>query len=494
MEPNLKQTSVAADPRWQMRLVITLPVLLVLVSIGYGLVSYLAFEAYWDQFVRSGMGELAGRLLRVHLCAMIGLALVAAAMGLVLANAILKPIRAIADATRQIAGGRLDLEPTRLPAAAELEDLSSSFDDMLRRLRASVAERNRQLMAGIPIGAITTDPAGRINAVSPQAAAILNLPEEALIGHRLAEVGDVLPAATRQVMTGILEQLVSHAEDREFTVEAAGAGVRVSSTWLRDSRQEPYGRLLCFRPAAPMRDLSAHLSRTDQLAALGTFCLGLAHELRNPLGAIKGLSQLLQHERGISPTAHEYVTRMVGEVDRVDRFIGRLLELTGESADTPRLTTVEEIVRLARHHAEREVPAERRAGIAVRALIAPGLPRVRVQAERVGQALGRLVQNAYEAAPEGSTITLTAVLAGEGIELRVRNAAAIAAGDRDRLFEPFFTTRDRASGLGLTIARRVIAQNGGALDAEIADDNVTLVLQLPVEPSERRAPAEEARR
>lgn len=482
-----------------MRLVISVPVLLVLVSIGYGLVSYLSFEMYWDQFARRGMADLAGRLLRVHLITMIALAAIAGAMGLLLANAILKPIRAIAEATRSIADGKLDLEAPRLPAATEIGELSHSFDQMIRGLRESFAERNRHLMAGIPIGALTTDSAGRISAVSPQAASILNLPEQALVGRKLEELGDTLPAASRAIMAGVLERLVDKAarEDQEFTVGAASGApeVIVSSTWLRDSRQEPYGRLLCFRPAAPVRDLSDHLSRTDQLAALGTFCLGLAHELRNPLGAIKGLSQLLQLERNLDPNAHEYVRRMVGEVDRVDRFIGKLLDMTAESTDTPHLTPVDDVIRIARLQAEFETEPERRGQIGLRCLIAPGLPRVRVQAERVGQALGRILQNAYQAAASGSTIVVTAGLAGDGIELSVRNeGSTIAPENRDRIFEPFFTTRERATGLGLTFARQIVAQNGGTLGCESGDNEVTFIMRLPVEPAERPAAPEVIRR
>lgn len=479
-----------------MRLVISIPVLLVLVSIGYGLVSYLSFEMYWDQFVKRGIDDIAGRLLRVHLSTMIVLAVIAGIMGVMLAQAILKPIRAIAEATRNIANGKLDLEAPRLPAATEIEELSHSFNQMIRGLRESFAERNRHLMAGIPIGALTTDSAGRISAVSPQAASILNLPEQALVGRMLDELGEVLPQASRAIMSGVLERLVDKAahEDQEFTVGAAPE-VIVSSTWLRNSKQETYGRLLCFRPAAPVRDLSDHLSRTDQLAALGTFCLGLAHELRNPLGAIKGLSQLLQLERGLEPNAHEYIRRMVGEVDRVDRFIGKLLEMTAESTDTPHLTPLEDVVRMARLRAEFEIEPDRRAQIGLRCLIAPGLPRVRVQAERLGQALGRILQNAYESAAAGSTIVVTAGLAGDGIDLSVRNeGSTISPENRDRIFEPFFTTRDRATGLGLTFARQIIAQNGGTLACQSGDNEVTFITRLPVEPSERPAPPEAIRR
>ncbi|MCE5230974.1 HAMP domain-containing protein [bacterium] len=483
----MKRHLPTADSRLRMRLIISVPALLMLVCIGTGLVSYLSFEAYWDRFIQNGMGDLAGRLLRVHLSAMLILAVVAGSMGLLLAHAILKPIRAIADATRNIADGRLEIDTPKLPAAPELEELSHSFDDMIQRLRESFIERNRHLMAGIPIGAITTDSAGRISAVSPQAASILNLPEQALVGRKLEDLGDVLPATSRAIMAGILDRLVDRAalEDEEFTVgsEADNTnGVIVSSTWLRNSRQEPYGRLLCFRPSAPMSDLSDHLSRTDQLAALGTFCLGLAHELRNPLGAIKGLSQLLQLERGLQPNAQEYIRRMVGEVDRVDRFIGRLLEMTDEPTDTPRLASIDDIIRLARLQAEFEVEPARREKIMLRCRIAAGLPQVRIQSERVGQAVGRILQNAYESAAPESVIEITAALGAKGIELSIHNdGSTIAPENRRRIFEPFFTTRERATGLGLTIARQVIAQNGGSLDCACGGNDVTFIVRLPAE-------------
>ncbi len=479
----------AADSRWRTRLIISIPAMLVLFTLMHAIFSRWALGRHWDELVASGGGELANDLLRLHLSAMIVLALLAALVGLLLALAVLRPIRALEAVARKVATGCYETPPTRPPAAAELEDLGRSFDDMLARLRAVTAERDRHLMACLPLGAIATDAHDVVTAASPLAARILQLPEQALVGRNLQDLGDELPDATRQLMLDAMAHLLDLAEGRptELTL-ATGEGNRitVSSTWLRDSNQAPQGRLLFFRDTAPVRDLTEHLGRTDQLAALGTFCLGLAHELRNPLGAIKGLSQLIQLEDQLGTTGRECVGRMVREVDRIDLLIGRLLDLTDASSGAARLSDVEEIIQLARVQVDGEVEETRRASIVLQQMLGESLPPLRIEAERVAQALAKLLQNAYEASPAGAVVTLSVAVAEHEnrpvCEFRVHNQGSTIASDAcDRIFDPFYTTRERHSGLGLTIARQIVVQNGGELNVETGPDHVAFVMRFPIE-------------
>ncbi len=492
-EPELR--SGAARP---LSLVITVPVLLVLFTVGYGLVSTFAFSSHWTALVERGAGEIAGQLLRIHLATMLILAVAAGVMGILLARAILRPVQAMVESARQVAAGRLDCAPARVPAAAELEKLTRSFDVMLQGLKGSIEARDQRLMQAMPIGILATDRSGRVSAVSPRAAELLGLPAAAILGRPMESIRDGLEgAATSAVLEGLARLAGAGAlPERELRIagrENEKDGCIINVAELSETGSVS-GRIYTLRAEGASRELSEHLGRTDQLAALGTFTLGLAHELRNPLGAVKGLCQLLQLEGPEGRMHPEYLGRMVREVDRVDRFVTRLLELGQEPGPAVGRVTIEEIVRLALEEAAREIEEARAAGIRVACSLPGQVPPLRVEPDRMAQALARLLQNACEAAAPGTTIELAGELAGDAadgvLELRVRNVGErIAPELRDRIFEPFFTTRERQHGLGLTIARQIVVQNGGTLELERTEGEASFLARIPLR---RAAPEAEA--
>jgi len=483
--------SAAGDNRWQLRLVISVPVTLSLSVLIYGLISYLAFTQRWDDLDRLGAGAIAGELLRAHMLAMIGLAVVAALMGVLLSQSILRPIQALVEATRQVAAGRLDLRAPELPAARELDDLSRSFNVMIANLNRSIAERNRSLMAGIPIGVLTTDMAGRVSALSPTAAEILGVEAPRLLGHTIDELAPILPRvspALREYMSSIVNgdpDEEGAQANREFTLDGADAeqDLIVSSVVLRDSQARPFSVMFNLRESARVRDLSEHLSRADQLVTLGTMTLGLAHELRNPLAAIKGLGQLMQLEPDLPARAQDYLARMTSEVDRVDAFVRQLFDMTEQPVACPATTDLRATLSEAHSHAVAGALAAKAATVRLKWELEP-LPLLTLEKKRLAQALTRIVQNAYEATPEGGTVTLRTYARRGGEEaccVQVRNTGStIAPEDRKRVFEPFFTTKTRATGLGLTIANQIVIQNGGRLEVAVEADEVVFTARFPV--------------
>ena len=234
-----------------------------------------------------------------------------------------------------------------------------------------------------------------------------------------------------------------------------------------------------------MCDLSEHFERTDRLAALGTFTLGLADELRNPLGSIKGLSQMLMLNRGKHPRVESYLGRMVDEVDRVDALMQQLLELGEQPHAVVEETNLSELVNHAIDVVGREPDVQVEDMERLVVSIDP-VPPVRLDGERLVPAIVQIIDNARVFSPSGSPIRihLCAVqhTRRNHAEISIQNAGSeIPSEIRDRVFEPFFTTRQDAKGLGLTIADQVISQNGGALDLESADGSVCFRIRFPLE-------------
>lgn len=456
----------------RMRLVIALPVLLVLMPLSYGVISYTSFQSHWDELERLRATATAARLLETHLEAMLALAIVGVLAGCGLAWAILRPIETLVRTARQVGTGSFDRRVTRLAAAPELERLSTTINEMIDRLEAMQIERNRLLLAGIPLGLLTVDRNGCVTAANPICCEMLGLTHDAVLGRSIEALagqidGDAAPLIHRMVAAYRGELPEGAADPWNLTVARQRDGA---------------GAVFSFRRPEAVREVTEHLRRTDELASLGTFALGLAHQLRNPLAAVKGLGELMQHERDLPPRAAGYVQRMVGEIDRVDRFVTQLLKLSdaplAPPAPTDLAAAMQDAVGLARrwaadHRLER--PIETRLDV---------VPTMIIERDRLVQALVELLKNALAHTPEGGTITAACSLdAATGAALlSVRNTGPqIAEADLPRIFDPFFTTSDRATGLGLTFARAIVAQNGGSLSVSQDGAAVTFTVRLGTE-------------
>jgi signal transduction histidine kinase len=201
---------------------------------------------------------------------------------------------------------------------------------------------------------------------------------------------------------------------------------------------------------------------------LGTFSLGLAHELRNPLGAIKGLSQLLMLERNLPSSTGAYLERMTREVDRVDRVVRELLDLSTQPVGQPEPTDVALMLTEARELARIGVDTEKLAGVEIKCSMAP-MPSLLLQGDRMVQAIAKIINNAYHACAPGEKIWIDTLWmehpSGAACEIHIRNNGAVINPENEgKIFEPFFTTRERATGLGLTIANQIVVQNEGKLE------------------------------
>ncbi|MCL5269181.1 MAG: ATP-binding protein [bacterium] len=471
------------DERWQVRLVVTVPALLILFILAYGLVSYLSFSQYWPDLAETGALEISGRLLRVHLMAMLVLSVLALTAGLALTWSILRPIRAIARTAEMVARGRLDRLAPRLPASRELDEFSQTFNTMVERVSRTISERNRGLVEGIPIGIVTTDMDGRINALNPLAAQMLGVEAGDVVGRTIGELGERLPGVARAMMAQLAGGPAGGApimRDEQPAESGDGAGaLSISAATMRNSETAPLGAVFTLRETAQVRDLSAHLSQTDQLAMLGAFALGLAHQLRNPLGAVKGISQLLATQPGLPADVAPYLERMGREVDRADKVVAELLDLAHQPAILATPTPIEEVVEQAVAKARRGLTESKVGAVRLVRDLAP-MAAPTIQGERLSDAFAQVIRNAYQATPPGGTIHIHSRLHANGRRQRwevciENNGSTIGPGNRERIFEPFFTTRERATGLGLTLARQIVTQNGGRLEARESDGTVAFV-------------------
>jgi signal transduction histidine kinase len=236
------------------------------------------------------------------------------------------------------------------------------------------------------------------------------------------------------------------------------------------------GLALSLRREARRRAaLGDELRRAEHLAALGRLLAGVAHEVRNPLAAIRSTVQLWERLPADARTP-ESLAAVVGSVDRLNELVGRLLLFARAGHEDRRPVDLNavaaEVLELVRARAEVQ-------GVAVESDLAPGLPTVSGAAQAVNRAVLNLVTNALQAMPGGGRLTCRTRLAAGRVELAVSDTGpGVSADARDRVFEPFFTTRPDGTGLGLALCREVARQHGGDVTLDPSGPGATFRLTL----------------
>ena len=471
--------------RWQLRLMISIPALLVLVTLGHGLIAYQILSARWSELEQAGAGDVARALLRNQLIAALVMTLLALAAGLGLAVTILKPIRAISETAQIIASGKLDQRPPRLATPREFGDLFRSFNSMVDFVNTSFQERNRYLIEGIVTGLLTVNMDGTLTALNSPGAKILGVASSDVVGRNVEDLPAMLPAKYRPFAHYLREALrrdpTRMPDEIVVDSDQGSSSLQVAMSVLRDARGTPNGIMLNFQDAARIRNLREQLSKTDHLAALGTFTMGLAHEIRNPLSSIKGTIQLMDLDEGTTAQSREMLNRVVREVDRLDLFIRELLDFSNASPSPPEDTDLNTVLHRAALMGQDESNPKHE-GISLVKNLRP-VPRILGEPDRLTQAFANIIRNAFEAAQPESRITVEArrtnVRNSVYVDVTIHNTGStIAPEDRSKIFDPFFSTKERGSGLGLAIAYQIISQNRGTLDVTAGPNEVTFTARF----------------
>lgn len=230
-------------------------------------------------------------------------------------------------------------------------------------------------------------------------------------------------------------------------VAIGSIAVRVQRVALAD------GELVLLEDRSQVQQLERAVHRLDRLAGLSELALGIAHEIKNPLNGVMGFAALLA--RSHDPAAmHRFAGKVVQGVQQVDDIVKALLGFARPERQRGRTATLAEIAAEAAHAA----------GLPQARVSWSGPRELRADADALVRVLTNLFRNAIEAAP-AVRIELLAAVRGDRLELIVQDdGPGVPAEDSARVFEPFVSTKERGTGLGLSLCLRVLAFLGGDLD------------------------------
>ena len=211
-----------------------------------------------------------------------------------------------------------------------------------------------------------------------------------------------------------------------------------------------------------LEDKNRELARSERLSALGEMATGVAHEIRNPLGSIQLYASLLDRDLEVLPQAQKLVRKISAGVQALDRIVGGVLDFAGRHEPNLEKISLKVIVSGALETAS--VDADRKQVALVMEASALDFMVVvdRVQLE---QALLNLVLNAIDAVDARGRVEISAAASpGEVLRIEVRDdGPGVDAEVMDRIFNPFFTTKDSGTGLGLAIAHRIVESHSGRI-------------------------------
>ena len=233
-----------------------------------------------------------------------------------------------------------------------------------------------------------------------------------------------------------------------------------------------------------MQSLEVQLRRRDRLSALGEVAVGIAHEVRNPLGIIKTSAELL-HKRIQSGQPYEQLLNyIIDEVRRIDKLIRDFLAFAKPRPPVMAPFDIREVIDRTCRFCAPELE-QRHIGMTVDA--PAGAPPVLGDHELIHQALLNLILNAIDAMPAGGSIAIGTGVTGGFMAVRIADTGpGVAAEARDKLFNPFFTTKENGTGLGLAQVYSIIETHGGTIeysDAPGGGAAFTLTLPLAASPT-----------
>jgi two-component system nitrogen regulation sensor histidine kinase NtrY len=427
-------------------------------------------------------------------------------IGMWFASRLVAPIRQLMGAAQQISRGNLAVNIDVHPGEGDLAVLGSTFNTMTTELRSQrdelvganmkLDERRRfmeAVLSGVTAGVVGIDADGVVALVNRSAETLLGMKEAALKGQPLAkavpEFGPVLKRAQKQGRRLINDQITlrRHGSERNFAVRVTSEG----------QEQKAEGFVVTF-------DDMTELVSAQRSTAWADVARRIAHEIKNPLTPIQLSAERIRRKYGDSITKDREVFDQCTEtIIRQVSDIGRMVDEFSAFARMPKPVMerhdVREIVREAVFLFQVSRPE-----IAFE-LDLPNKPVVVLSDRRLlAQAVTNLVKNASEAID--AAVEADSARAGSGRVLaKVRfkadrvqitvidNGCGLPKENRERLVEPYMTTRDRGTGLGLAIVQRIVEQHGGTLtlaDAPKRNGNVegaSVRIDLPMEREEASA-------
>ena len=346
----------------------------------------------------------------------------------------------------------------------ELEGLRSRAEERA----SSIEVYNENIFQSVPSGVVSFDEDLRITRMNSAALKILDLQEE-VVGR---DYGEVFQSPIREMIAA--RKIRERVESAYTDSSGRRLWIGLALSPLKDSSDAVIGQLLVFTDLTELKALQSQKELRERLSTLGEMSAGIAHELRNPMGVISGYTKILSKK--VDESLKPAVAAITREIDVMNRIITDFLtfahpaEPVFGSVDLSAL--IQGCIEMLDNGSQKVV---------VKADMSC-LPVIRADEVMIRQALTNLLQNAVEAMPEGGEISISCTKNGPNLVLSLADSGhGIPESIKERIFLPFYTTKERGTGLGLAIVHKIIVSHGGSIRAESSPSGTVFFISLPGE-------------
>lgn len=352
-------------------------------------------------------------------------------------------------------------------------------------------EYNENILRQTHSGVIAINRKGLVTMINAAAAHLLDVEDRDLTGGSVTEL---LPEAisTPLLLTVVGPETYTNQEATLHLPNRRSVPIGFSTSVLHDAEGELSGAIVVFHDLSRLKELEQDKRRAKRLASIGTFVSGMAHEIKNPLVAIKTLAELLPEQYDDEEFRDTFTKVALHEVERIDTLIQRLRSMGGSRAPMHRVdvtTVLTETLDLISGELEKW-------HIGVEYTPPEHLPLIYGDHDQLKQVCLNLCLNSLEAMEQDGTLTVTLDLddacdeRSAALVLRFSDTGpGIPAECFATLFEPFVTSKHTGSGLGLAICRGIVEYHRGTIHASnrIDGPGSTFTVRLPID--HRAAPA-----
>jgi PAS domain S-box-containing protein len=350
------------------------------------------------------------------------------------------------------------------------------------RAAASRGEASDRILETLRSGLLKMDLHGHVTVANPAMAEILRTRVTDLEGAPLERVFPDDPHLLA-LLRGVISTGTSVDDVETYATTTTGRHVTVSvRASLVGDPAAPEGVLVLVADLSRRKEVEAEVRRADRLVALGRLSAGVAHEIRNPLAGIRTTAEILRSRVEGSDDLERFVDVILEESSRLDRIVGAMLQFA--KPPTPRRTELS-LPELLDHAARLAAGPAADKGITLEIESSDALPKPPADRDQILQVVLNLILNGVEATPPGGRIVIGARQPGpEAVHLVVEDGGeGVDAAIRERVFDPFFSTKPGGTGLGLSISQNILRQHGGRLRIEEgAEGRNRFVAVLPLVP------------
>ncbi|HTL50967.1 MAG TPA: ATP-binding protein [Planctomycetota bacterium] len=355
--------------------------------------------------------------------------------------------------------------------AAQCLENTRLYEDLMNSI-----EYSGSIMRGLSSGIVVVSMQGVITQVNAAALQILEMEEGDLIDRPVTEIPGIeeLSSTVAQTLRTGLPQ-----DRREIPIHVKGQEIPIglSTSLLEDHLGRPIGAIANFRNISVIKKLGEQAKRAKYLASLGEMAAGVAHEIRNPLNAIRGFAQLL-NDKQVDAEPREWTGIIIEEVDRMNRIVTDMLDFSRQRPMTLLPVDLDQILQQVLKELQAQFET---AQVQVDYAWDPQLPPALGNADKLKQVFLNVIRNGVEAMPGGGRMRIRgrveSAVEGEGREVIVAiadNGIGMNEDTLGKIFDPFFTKKDTGTGLGLSICAKIIEQHNGRIEVHSQTGKGTL--------------------